>query len=74
MEAGHTEDPHTHVPGGDLVHDLGEHLLAGVREDPVYLAGGVEGVAGAVQRSQEHVPLGVPGQVVPGQLVLGHAS
>ena len=31
----------------------------------------MEGVAAAVQRSQEHVPLGVPGKVVPGQVVLG---
>ena len=42
---------YTHVPEIDLVHNLGEHVSAGLREGPVQLAGGVEGVPGANEGS-----------------------
>ena len=35
----------------DLIHNLGEHVSAGLREGPVQLAGGVEGVPGANEGS-----------------------
>ena len=45
----------TYIPDSDLIHDLREHLGAGLREGPVQLAGGVDGVPGTDEGSDKTV-------------------